>query len=144
MAPSAAPAPTIVWSSSINMMIFPAFLISSITAFIRSSNCPRYFVPATIRAKSSVIRRLSTSISGMTPLAISWASPSAIAVLPTPASPIRTGLFLVRRHKICITRRISDFRPTTGSNSPFLASSVKSLPKAFNAGVLVSFFSSPD
>jgi hypothetical protein len=36
-----------------------------------------------------------------------WASPSAMAVLPTPGSPTSTGLFLVRRPKICTTRSIS-------------------------------------
>src|SRR5690606_18340827 len=35
------------------------------------------------------------------------ASPSAMAVLPTPGSPMSTGLFLVRRDSTCMTRRIS-------------------------------------
>ena len=35
------------------------------------------------------------------------ASPSTIAVLPTPGSPISAGLFLVRRERIWITRSIS-------------------------------------
>jgi len=35
------------------------------------------------------------------------ANPSTIAVLPTPGSPINTGLFLVRRCSTWITRRIS-------------------------------------
>ena len=34
-----------------------------------------------------------------------------MAVLPTPASPISTGLFLVRRERIWITRRISVVAP---------------------------------
>jgi hypothetical protein len=34
------------------------------------------------------------------------ASPSTIAVLPTPGSPMRTGLFLVRRERTWIVRRI--------------------------------------
>jgi hypothetical protein len=33
-----------------------------------------------------------------------WAKPSTIAVLPTPGSPIKTGLFLVRRCKTWIAR----------------------------------------
>ena len=37
--------------------------------------------------------------------------PSTIAVLPTPGSPIRTGLFFVRRESTWITRRISSSRP---------------------------------
>ena len=45
IAPSAAPAPTIVCSSSMKRMTLRARLISSITALIRSSNWPRYLVP---------------------------------------------------------------------------------------------------
>src|SRR5436305_1513055 len=46
-APSVAPAPTIVCSSSMNRTSSPsAFLISVSTAFSRSSNSPRYFEPA--------------------------------------------------------------------------------------------------
>ena len=43
--PEAPPAPTIVCSSSMNRMTSFAFSSSFITAFIRSSNWPRYFVP---------------------------------------------------------------------------------------------------
>jgi hypothetical protein len=139
IAPSAEPAPTIVCSSSMNRMTLRDRRISSMTALIRSSNWPRYFVPATISARSSVMTFLSRSNSGTLPLAISWARPSAIAVLPTPASPSRTGLFFVRRQSTWITRSISLRRPITGSNSPFLASSVRSRPKARSAGVLTSF-----
>ena len=46
--------------------------------------------------------------------------PSTIAVLPTPGSPISTGLFLVRRERTWITRRISSSRPMTGSSLPLL------------------------
>ena len=48
---------------------------------------------------SSASSRLSLIPSGTSPLAMRSASPSAIAVLPTPGSPISTGLFLVRRAK---------------------------------------------
>ena len=47
-----------------------------------------------------------------------WASPSTTAVLPTPGSPISTGLFLVRRDSTWTTRRISVSRPMTGSILP--------------------------
>ena len=47
-----------------------------------------------------------------------WARPSTIAVLPTPGSPIRTGLFFVRRLRTWMTRRISSSRPMTGSSLP--------------------------
>src|SRR2546429_9257007 len=40
------------------------------------------------------------------------ARPSAPGVLPTPGSPISTGLFFVRRDRICITRSISVGRQT--------------------------------
>ena len=133
IAPSAAPAPTMVWSSSIKRITSPDFSISSMTALMRSSNWPRYFVPATIRAMSSAMRRLLARSSGTSPLAISCASPSTIAVLPTPASPTRTGLFFVRRQSICTVRRISLALPTTGSSLPSRASSVRSRPKAFKA-----------
>src|SRR6218665_3644098 len=49
--------------------------------------------------------------------------PSAIAVLPTPGSPTRIGLFFVRRERICRVRLISSSRPITGSSLPCLASS---------------------
>ena len=63
--------------------------------FSRSSNCPRYFVPATIRLRSSASTRLSARKLGTSPSAIFCASPSTIAVLPTPGSPISTGLFFI-------------------------------------------------
>ena len=47
-----APAPTMVCSSSMNVMIWPAeFLMSSSTALSRSSNSPRYFAPGDHRAE---------------------------------------------------------------------------------------------
>ena len=55
---------------------------------------------------------------------IRCAKPSIMAVFPTPGSPINTGLFFLRRVKICATRSISSNRPITGSSLPFLARSV--------------------
>ena len=69
---------------------------------------------------SSAQTRRSFSPSGTSPATIRCASPSAIAVLPTPGSPISTGLFFVRRERIWITRRISSSRPITGSSLPCL------------------------
>ena len=57
-----------------------------------------------------------------------WARPSTTAVLPTPGSPISTGLFFVRRERICMTRSISFWRPTTGSSLPSVASLVRLRP----------------
>jgi hypothetical protein len=50
----AAPAPTRLWSSSMNRMMSPRWVISFITFLRRSSNSPRYFEPATRAARSSV------------------------------------------------------------------------------------------
>src|SRR3954469_5332784 len=57
-----------------------------------------------------------------------WARPSTTAVLPTPGSPTSTGLFLVRRERICMIRSISTSRPTTGSSLPSEASLVRLRP----------------
>ena len=126
-APSAAPAPTSVWSSSMKQMISPSLsVISRSTAFKRSSNSPRYFDPASMAPMSRATRRLPRSPSGMSPATMRWARPSTMAVLPTPGSPISTGLFLVRRESTWITRRISSSRPMTGSSLPLRAMSVRS------------------
>ncbi|MNI55842.1 hypothetical protein D3C73_1108170 [compost metagenome] len=93
-----APAPTTVWISSMNVTIWPLeFLISSRTAFKRSSNSPRYLAPATMDARSKAISVLPRRLSGTSPATMRWARPSTTAVFPTPGSPISTGLFLVRR-----------------------------------------------
>jgi hypothetical protein len=51
-----------------------------------------------------------------------------MALLPTPASPIRIGLFFLRRERICTTRSISRSRPITGSILPSRAMRVRSVP----------------
>src|SRR5665648_227100 len=129
IAPSAAPAPITVCISSMKVMICPSeSAISLSTAFRRSSNSPRYLAPATMAPISRAIRRLSLSPSGTSPETIRWARPSTMAVLPTPGSPISTGLFFVRRLSTWITRRISSSRPITGSNRPRRACAVRSRP----------------
>ncbi len=86
--------------------------------------------------------RLLVSSTGTLSLMISWAKPSAIAVLPTPGSPSKTGLFLVRRLKIWITRVTSFCRPITGSIWPFSAISFRLRAKPSKVGVpsTLSFF----
>ena len=85
MAPSAAPAPTRVCSSSMKRMILPSEPVTSLsTALSRSSNSPRYLAPATMAPRSSATTRRSRSPSGTSPAAMRWARPSAMAVLPTP------------------------------------------------------------
>ena len=99
-----------------------ASTISFSTAFSRSSNSPRYLAPATSAPMSRATMRLSFSPSGTSPRTIRWARPSTIAVLPTPGSPMSTGLFLVRRASTWMTRRTSSSRPITGSSLPRSAS----------------------
>ena len=138
-APSAAPAPTIVCSSSMKRITAPSDSATSrSTAFRRSSNSPRYFEPAISAPTSSAITRLSFRLSGTSPATMRRARPSTIAVLPTPGSPISTGLFLVRRESTCITRRISSSRPITGSSLPARAASVRSRPNFASAWYLDS------
>ena len=123
------PAPTSVCTSSMKVMISPSeSVISFSTAFSRSSNSPRYLAPATIELKSSAMTRLFFKPSGTSPSTMRWARPSTIAVLPTPGSPISTGLFLVRRDSTWMTRRTSSSLPMTGSNLPWRASAVRSRP----------------
>ena len=133
--PEAPPAPTLVWSSSINIIISLEDSNSSIIVFKRSSNCPLYFVPATIAGRSNDKIRLLCNNLGTSLCIILWARPSIIAVFPTPGSPISTGLFFFLRVKICATRSISSSLPITGSSSSFSANLVISLEKWSKAGV---------
>ena len=134
MLPSVLPAPTMVCSSSMKRMIFPSdFLTSFRTAFRRSSNSPRYFAPAMSAPMSSEKMVRSFSPSGTSPRTIRWARPSAMAVLPTPGSPMSTGLFLVLRDRMRMTLRISASRPMTGSSSLLRARSTRSVPYFLSA-----------
>ena len=112
-----------------------AFSNSFITAFMRSSNWPRYFVPATRDAKSKVTILLSKRTLLTFFSMIFNARPSTMAVLPTPGSPIKTGLFFFLLDNTCATRSISFSLPMTGSSLPSLASFVRSLPKLSKTGV---------
>ena len=111
------------------------FSSSAIIALIRSSNCPRYLVPATIAAMSNMTTLLSKSIRETFLLIILKAKPSTIAVFPTPGSPISIGLFFLRLLKICETRSISSSLPIIGSSASSSASLVTSLEKLSNTGV---------
>ena len=66
MAPSAAPAPSTVWSSSTNRITWPSDChdLGSSRAFSRCSKAPRNWVPATIPARSSATTRTPRSGSG--------------------------------------------------------------------------------
>mmetsp|Transcript_1644 Transcript_1644/g.3723 ORF Transcript_1644/g.3723 Transcript_1644/m.3723 type:complete len:251 (-) Transcript_1644:665-1417(-) len=137
MAPSAAPAPMSVCTSSMKRIMSSSALTSSMSFLRRSSNSPRYLVPATSSPMSSVIMRLPSRVSGTSPAAMFCASPSAMADLPTPGSPMRHGLFLVRRPRICVTRTISFSRPMHGSSLASSACLVRSEPNSSSVGVLL-------
>ena len=129
IAPSVLPAPTNMWISSINRIILPSCSLTSFnTAFNLSSNSPRYLAPATKLVRSNSNTVLSFKLSGTSPRTIRWANASTIAVLPTPGSPINTGLFFVFLDNILITFLISSSRPITGSILPLRAASTKSRP----------------
>ena len=123
-APSAAPAPTIMCSSSMNRMTSLEFCSSSSTLLMRSSNSPRYLVPAIMPVKSSAIRRLFLRFSGTSPETIFCAGLRQPPSCRRPGSPTRAGLFLVRRDRIWMTRSISSLRPMTGSSLPSRAALV--------------------
>ena len=125
--PEDPPAPIMVCSSSIKMMMSLFFLSSSIMALILSSNCPLYFVPATSEPISKVRILLFSKVWETFLCTIFKASPSAIADLPTPGSPIRTGLFFFLLESIWDILSISGSLPIIGSNSPLSAISVKSV-----------------
>jgi len=63
-----------------------------------------------------------------------------MAVLPTPGSPMSTGLFFVRRARIWMTRSISCSRPMTGSSLVSRASWVRSRANSSSTGVCERFF----
>ena len=81
--------------------------------------------------------------SGTSPSTMRCARPSAIAVLPTPDSPTRIGLFLRRRASTWITRSISASRPTSGSSLPSAARSVRLVANAVSGSATSSSSSSP-
>jgi hypothetical protein len=100
IAPSAPPAPTSVCSSSMNRITFGAAhlvhhrldALFELAAVLRAGDHHRQVE----HDDPSVVQDLGHVVAAM----IFWARPSTIAVLPTPASPSSTGLFLVRRQRI--------------------------------------------
>ena len=77
---------------------------AAMTALKRSSKSPRKRVPASSAAVSSEKTSAPFRMSGTSSSSRRWARPSASAVLPTPASPTNTGLFLRRRQRISSVR----------------------------------------
>ena len=126
--PAAPPAPISVCASSMNRMIgLGLALVSSITDFSRFSNSPFTPAPACSSPRSSVRNVTSRRAGGTSPAAMRKARPSTTAVLPTPASPVRMGLFCRRRVRMSIICRISKSRPRIGSILPARACAVRSM-----------------
>ncbi|KAL7459344.1 hypothetical protein ACHAWC_011279 [Mediolabrus comicus] len=128
IAPSVLPAPSTRCTSSTKRMIFPS-------AFLHSSNTAP---PATKAPMSSVRSATSFRVNGTSPCNILFASPSMTAVFPTPGSPTKQALFLLRRHNIWIMRLISSSLPITGSNLPSSAAFTRSIPYFSNASYVSS------
>ncbi|EXE16584.1 hypothetical protein J558_3295 [Acinetobacter baumannii 1106579] len=91
----------------------------------------------------SSTRRLSRKVSGTSPATMRCASPSTMAVLPTPGSPISTGLFFLRRASTSMVVSISCARPITGSSLPSCAILVRSREYLSSSGVLVGVSARP-
>ncbi len=125
--PACPPAPISVWISSTNRMTGTADrAAASRTPFRRASNSPFMLAPASSAPTSRLSNRTSARFGGTLPAAIACANPSTTAVLPTPASPVISGLFCRRRSSTSIMVRISSSRPITGSISPARARAVRS------------------
>ena len=134
--PAEPPAPISVCASSMKRMIgVGEFCTSSMTERSRCSNSPFIEAPACIRPMSSAQSLTPRSGGGTSPAAMRCAKPSTTAVLPTPASPVRIGLFCRRRISTSMIWRISSSRPRTGSISPAFALAVRSCEKRSSAVV---------
>ena len=126
------PAPIRRWISSTKRTIISfESSISLSTPFMRSSNSPRYLLPATREPTSRDSSLQAARLAGTSALMMRDAKPSTTVVFPTPGSPIRTGLFFVRRDRMRTTRRISSSRPITGSIFPSRAKAVISIVNFF-------------
>ncbi|MPM61279.1 hypothetical protein SDC9_108137 [bioreactor metagenome] len=88
-----------------------------------------------MEAISSAITRLSNMARDTFLCTIRSASPSTMADFPTPGSPMRTGLFFLRRLSIWAILSISFSRPTIGSRRFSIAARVMSVPKLSSTGV---------
>jgi hypothetical protein len=111
------------------------FSTSLITAFNLSSNSHLYFAQAKSDHISRDIILLCNKLSGTSFSTIFLAIHSIIAVLPTPGSQIKTGLFFVLLDNICKVLLISSSLQITGSIFHLRAKSTKSIPyflSAFN------------
>ncbi|OWG18428.1 hypothetical protein KDK82_1907 [Delftia sp. K82] len=125
--PAWPPAPTRVWTSSMKSTMGVVLdCTASSRPRRRFSNSPFMLAPACSRPTSSTRSSTPCSGGGTSPWAMRRARPSTTAVLPTPASPTRMGLFWRRRSRMSTIWRTSSSRPVTGSSSPALARAVRS------------------
>ena len=120
--PPPAPAPEIICASSINIIVLPLPRNPASTSLKRSSKSPRYFEPASILPMSRLYTSYSFKNSGTLSFTMFQASPSAIAVLPTPGSPTISTLFLLRRPSASAILSSSSERPITGSTFSLITS----------------------
>ena len=141
--PVTAPAPTVAWISSINRMPFGRALSDLTTALKRSSKSPRKREPASSAPVSSAKISASFSVSCTSSESSRSASPSAMAVFPTPASPTNTGLFFRRRQSTSMVRCSSFVRPISGSSRPCLARAVRFVQYADSGSLAVADPGSP-
>ena len=116
--PEVAPAPIIVWISSINNIALSIFERSFRITFSLFSKSPLYLVPASKEPISSEKICALDKVSGTFLSMIFFAKPSIRAVLPTPDSPTKIGLFLDLRARICVILTNSFSRPMIGSIRP--------------------------
>jgi len=105
------------WISSMKMMTSRLAASSEMIPLSRSSNWPRYLVPATMRERSRARIRLFTREGGTSPSWMRTARPSTMAVFPTPGSPMSTGLFFRRRESTWTILSSSASRPMRGSKA---------------------------
>ena len=125
-----------VCASSMNKIIGVRLAFtSSITPRRRLSNSPLTLAPACNKPRSRVRSATFNNGSGTSAATMRNAKPSTTAVLPTPGSPVRMGLFWRRRRRMSIICRISASRPNTASILPARACAVRSTVYLSNAGV---------
>ena len=123
IAPSAPPAPTMVCSSSMKITVS-----LRLADLVHHGLQPLFELAAVLGAghhRRQIERDdalVLEALRHLAPTTMRCARPSAIAVLPTPGSPISTGLFFLRRDSTWMTRSISFSRPITGSSLPSRAS----------------------
>ena len=124
-----------VWISSMKTITRPsAAATSRFSAVMRSLNEPRICVPDTMEPTSSPITTVSAIDGGTSPVAMRSARPSAMAVLPTPGSPIKQGLLARRLCRTSMTSSSSRSRPMSGSILPSAAITVRLRPSAQSVG----------